>query len=821
MVCRTINHMILIVLLVCSLSFSAEAFEGWVQEDDQIEIDDEVFTVYSGTENVVVLESNDSETGRVYARFNISKQQNNVYFMYDDVKSNWTDYYEKYNITGIKGVEEELMFHVKVEELEPKITINSELESETVFFREYFNKSITLKNTGTQTAESFFYSETLPLNFRKEDHARFATKQEDDDSYTEFRRSNADTDSNVIYWRGDIDPGEEVKIVARMEIYTKKEHTSLYSFKKGTGYFKFNGEDYKMRDNDPGEITMKTPLVFECFYDKNPQHIGEMNTVTFWINNTHSQNKISVENITIIPSEWMIYDISKSDFEKYYGHVYHGPTSLSPGSGKRKEMIFDFFYAGHYNSSAIIEYEYLDVQFTNRTDCELETEIGTIEAYPVLNESTVYKSSDEKNITVEIKTLGERDDFRNLSVNISSQLFDDRKYVYLNMNRNSLVIEKFLFRAPTTNLNLKKNMTFSYSYESLYGQRFYNLSVFEIEILKRPFNATINISYLFSPVYMNMTVNGTNGSNETTYEMRIVEGAVGFRIELKKIEDIDYDELTVFLENEDFRMDYELTEEEIEEFNENERIDIDFNFTEEELEESDDMMIRLEYEAHEEKIIFGQEINNTYKKTNSTINETLDNSTIANKTTNTTNMTDPTNTTDLSDNSTILAPENSTLKDDITDVKSNKEEEEAIENLFSKKKKGMVETFLSGADNLVIAFVIVGVVLMVIVVIGFKVAKSKKKKKKDEIQKPVEQPEKKGKPIKMHKDGTIVVLEPPEPSYNYDEVVEFIKNARGENITEEEIRNRLLEKGWLPDLLDVIVAQHPPKNPPAGLQTKK
>jgi hypothetical protein len=265
-------------------------------------------------------------------------------------------------------------------------------------------------------------------------------------------------------------------------------------------------------------------------------------------------------------------------------------------------------------------------------------------------------------------------------------------------------------------------------------------------------------------------------------------------------------------------MDYELSEEEIEEFNDNKMIEIDFNFSEDELEESDDMMIRLEYEAHEEKIIYGEQINNTYKR-NSSMNESQqDNSTPE---TNTTDMTNATNTTDILDNSTI-APENSTLKDDITNVTSKeKDNQEEIDKLFGKKeKKGMVETFLSGADTLVAAFLVVGLILLIIVIMGFRFAKSRKKKKEKEAVKPQDVHEKKGKPIKMHKDGTIVVLEPPEPSYNYDEVVAFLNSARGEKISEEEIRKTLLEKGWLPDLLDVIIAQHPPKSPPAQAKKK-
>jgi len=190
--------------MACSF-VGASLFDDWVTTGENITAGGTVYTVYASGDAILL----ESSTIRVVVPLDYVIIKNGLEFSYLGYQSDYEDYLEKHNISGVhSGFAGNTTYHLVIGKPAPAITIEKELSRDELAVKDELDIEITIKNTGDLRVLGT-YEEMLPPYLTKIGPLIVVR----DDSDAEYNSQGVD-----LNWHGNIAQGETIKLLQPVQL---------------------------------------------------------------------------------------------------------------------------------------------------------------------------------------------------------------------------------------------------------------------------------------------------------------------------------------------------------------------------------------------------------------------------------------------------------------------------------------------------------------------------------------------------------------------------------------------------------------------------
>jgi len=471
-----------LILLLMACSFvGASLFDDWVTTGENITAGGTVYTVYASGDAILL----ESSTIRVVVPLDYVIIKNGLEFSYLGYQSDYEDYLEKHNISGVhSGFAGNTTYHLVIGKPAPAITIEKELSRDELAVKDELDIEITIKNTGDLRVLGT-YEEMLPPYLTKIGPLIVVR----DDSDAEYNSQGVD-----LNWHGNIAQGETIKLLQPVQLAGSLS-TSKVAMKKGFFRYDYMEESFTVRTN-PITADYIYPLALK-FSLPETIDVGEKQEVEITLQNLR-EKPIKVSRMQIMLPEHIKLEKADSRLRQlsWSGDVTNITSFI---------LSIRPLYTGNMTIAANISSVYFGYPHTGVYTGSAIAEIDKPTA--VFNIPDNVQSNGDANISFKMDNEGAYQ-YTGVQVNISSELFNDQKYLFADFT--DILSKEFSFRAPWASEDIEFPTIVSYRYTSEYGEAF-----------GYEFNKSITVMGLdFSPEVLLYIINSSwdNTSGNLTIE---------------------------------------------------------------------------------------------------------------------------------------------------------------------------------------------------------------------------------------------------------------------------------------------------------------
>jgi uncharacterized repeat protein (TIGR01451 family) len=327
---------------------------------------------------------------------------------------------------------------VKIESLEPDISIERTFSTKTPFLKEKMTITVTLTNNGDKGATNVKYTDPYPGTLK------------------------VFSDTNAGKWQGSLSAGEE-------ETFTYSIMTDdIVSFKSiATLSYIFAGKE-KTKKSDPITIEVQKPFALSHTISKAAADKNEVVDYNLTITNNDETSELDIKNLQIsFPSKIKLVNTPIGLKEENNELIFKG--TLEKKKSKSFAIKIKSPQVGKFTIKTSINAEMGGRDF--KEDIEKQLSVGLSYILPILNITDTVKSNSPYDIHIAIKNYGD-DEIKSVNIKAESDLFTN-----INESKNIAAgstydIIKKTMTAPYTEEDKKHNIKVSGSYISPSGRTY-------------------------------------------------------------------------------------------------------------------------------------------------------------------------------------------------------------------------------------------------------------------------------------------------------------------------------------------------------------
>jgi len=316
---------------------------------------------------------------------------------------------------------------VKIESLEPDISIERTFSTTSPNINEEITVTVTLKNEGSKRATNIKYTDSYPAGLRV------------------FTSTNSKT------WEGNLGEGEEetFKYTIRAEEIISFDSTATLSYE-------FDGNE-KTKKSSTETIEVQKPFSIDDEISTQAADKNEIITYNLTITNKDESSSLNIENLEItLPSKLDLVKAATELKEENNKLTFKG--EIEKGKSKNFEIKIKSSQVGKFTISAIAALKISNKNFEE--ELEKTFNVGLSYILPILNVTDKVKSNSPYPIYIAVKNYGE-DQIEDVIIKAESDLFGN-------------IEEKKNIAAGTTLKILDKTLTAPY----LEKDQKYNIKVY-------------------------------------------------------------------------------------------------------------------------------------------------------------------------------------------------------------------------------------------------------------------------------------------------------------------------------------------------------
>lgn len=316
---------------------------------------------------------------------------------------------------------------VKIEYLEPEVSIERSFSTLSPYLNEEITVTVTLKNEGDKSATNVKYTDEYPTGLR------------------------ILSGPNPKVWEGNLNTGEEETFK-----YTIKAEDILSFDSTATLSYKFEGKE-KTKKSSTETIDVQKPFNIDDEISTEAADKDEIIEYNLTITNNHESNRLTIENLQIILP-------TKIDLIKAPGELKKEDNKLIFKGEIEKKQDKNFIIkikslkAGKFTINTIADLKIFNKNF--KEELEQTFNVGLSYILPILNVTDKVKSNSPYSVYIAVKNYG-KDEIKNVSINVESDLTGN-------------IEEKKNIPAGTTHIIFKKTLTAPYSE----GDQKHNIKVY-------------------------------------------------------------------------------------------------------------------------------------------------------------------------------------------------------------------------------------------------------------------------------------------------------------------------------------------------------
>lgn len=389
-------------------------FEDWVNDRETFKAGDHYFYVQYIESNQNLIFKMDDMGGIML--MGECETRKNIRYCYEDV-----DY------PKIK---------VKIEYLEPDVSIERSFSTLSPYLNEEITVTVTLKNEGDKAATNVKYTDEYPTGLR------------------------ILSGPNPKVWEGNLNTGEEETFK-----YTIKAEDIVSFDSTATLSYKFEGKE-KIKKSSTETIDVQKPFSIDDEISTEAADKDEIIDYNLTITNNHESNRLTIENLQIILP-------TKIDLVKVPGELKKEDNKLTFKGEIEKKQNKNFIIkikspkAGKFAINTVADLKISNKNFKEKL--ERTFNVGLSYILPILNVTDKVKSNSPYPVYIAVKNYG-KDEIKNVSIKVESDLtgnIEEKKNIAAG---TTYVIFKKTSTAPYSEEDQKHNIKVYGSYRSSSGR---------------------------------------------------------------------------------------------------------------------------------------------------------------------------------------------------------------------------------------------------------------------------------------------------------------------------------------------------------------
>ncbi len=327
---------------------------------------------------------------------------------------------------------------VKIESLEPDISIERTFSTKSPTLNEEVTVTVTLKNEGSKRATSIQYQDTYPSTVK------------------------VSSGGNAKKWEGSLDVNEEEQFTYTIKL------TEIISFDStATISYKFDGNE-KTKKSSTETIEVQKPFSIDQTISTEAADKNELVTYNLTIANNDNSNTLTIQNLEItLPSK--IDLVSASSELKKGDNKLTFKGSIEKEKTKNFEIKVKTSQVGKFTIDTQADLKIFNKDFKEKL--EKTFNVGLSYISPIINVTDSIKSSSSYPIYIAIKNYG-KDEIKNVSIKVKSDLFNDIEEKKNIAAGTALKLLDKTLTAPYTEKDEKHNIKVYGSYLSSSGRTY-------------------------------------------------------------------------------------------------------------------------------------------------------------------------------------------------------------------------------------------------------------------------------------------------------------------------------------------------------------
>lgn len=325
---------------------------------------------------------------------------------------------------------------VKIESLEPDISIERSFSTTSPYLNEEITVIVTLKNDGDKIATNIKYTDAYPSGLK------------------------VYSSGNAKVWEGNINAGEEEKFT-----YTIKAEDTISFDSTATLSYKFDGNE-KTKKSSTVTINVKKPFSISHEISKEAVDKDEEVDYNLTITNEHESDSLTVEKLEItLPSQIDLVRPPTGLAKQENKLTFTG--TIEKKKNKNFAIKLKSSKIGKFTISTLANLKISDKSFEEKL--EKSFNVGLSYIMPILNITDAVKSNSPYNVFIAVKNYGNAE-IKNVSIKVESDLFENiEEKKNIAAGRTYEIFKKTL-TAPYTEEDKKHNIKIYGSYTSSSGK---------------------------------------------------------------------------------------------------------------------------------------------------------------------------------------------------------------------------------------------------------------------------------------------------------------------------------------------------------------
>ncbi|MEM4268125.1 MAG: hypothetical protein QXK37_04830 [Candidatus Woesearchaeota archaeon] len=743
----------ILVFLVASTSHAA-LYDNWHLIGDNFTVDNINYVLEGASEDrtTVILKANAS-FGVLILKLNDTIVKEAYDYSYNDSRPNSTYKDSSYDMTDPHFVKEPFRFRIIINKYKPTLKVTRECENE-VFFGDTLSVQTTLQNTGTSDL-TVKYDEPIPIYYQFDGEIDVVS-----DDYSGKRKSKL---PNRVAWTGKIEKGKSVYLNYNYKLVGWQDGTDNVSLYAGNASYNYQNVEYSTLAPIK-KVSLKKPFGCTFSLKKDTLNIGDSTELSLNVANLYASSVKTTLKI-YIPNTLGVSDFDKplsfaNDYYEWSGHI-----------STDKEFAFEFLAneSGRDNITLVAAYEYNGYKGVQNCSKEVKVNVDPIKFWFHVNASQV-KSYDYYRMNYSFQNPLKKGQYYDLEVNIDSDLFPKKTYRYPVVEPQKFVAsEPIVEMAPWIYDHKMYKIRFFGTYKTKYN-----------EVV--PFS--INTSIIIKPIEVEKEVQLQDIVVNSTNESLELKANITWPYDNASVGDV----VVIFRSKNGTKIgEVRLSKEDVKTLNEQKSFMVTLLAAGGIHDASKEVEVETQFSI--------QNITYYSKKFQKYISK-IPGQTSTNQTTMAVNITT-----------------------------GEKQQKTLFESYFSNKKP--LKLINVGPLALVVIISVASLLIFGGIYLYY-VAKSSKNANKGGVEqestlekslhdteiKIIDEPEEQqtGQVQESFKSNVSEIKIPelkegkvPNPDYNFDRLQRFIQNCRANGMDREQIRKSLLDKGWLPEVVDVYL----------------
>jgi uncharacterized repeat protein (TIGR01451 family) len=325
---------------------------------------------------------------------------------------------------------------VKIESLEPDISVERSFSTTTPYLNEQITVTVTLKNSGDRGATNVKYADPYPAGLR------------------------VYADKNTRVWEGKLNIGEEETFKYPIKAEDIVSYDSI-----ATLTYTFEGEKKTKKSS---KVTIEVQKPFSISHDISTEAADKNEVVDYnlTINNEHDSDRLEIKKLEIlIPSQAELVKTSSNLGKQDEKLVFDG--AIEKKESQKFTVRLKSPRVGKFKIRTLATLEISGMVFEE--ELEKQFNVGLSYILPILNVTDSVKSNSPYSVYIAVKNYG-GDEIENVNIKAESELFENIEKKRTIAAGTAYEVFKKTLTAPYLEEDKKYNIKISGSYTSSSGK---------------------------------------------------------------------------------------------------------------------------------------------------------------------------------------------------------------------------------------------------------------------------------------------------------------------------------------------------------------